>query len=36
VAVNFYDEGGVLGVVNVLNGLPRDAKPALPSQRGSS
>jgi hypothetical protein len=36
VAVNFYDEGGVLGVVNVLNGLPRDAKPALPTRRGSS
>jgi hypothetical protein len=33
VAVNFYDEGDVLGVVNVLNGLPRDAKPKLPARR---
>lgn len=34
VAVDFYDEGDVLGVVNVLNGLPREAKPALPTRRG--
>ena len=36
VAVNFYDEGDFLGVVNVLNGLPRDAKPALATRRRSS
>jgi hypothetical protein len=36
VAVDFYDEGDRLGVVNVLNGLPRDAKPALPTRRGSA
>jgi hypothetical protein len=36
VAVNFYDEGDLLGVVNVLNGLPRDAKAELPTRRGSS
>jgi hypothetical protein len=35
VAVNFYDRGDVLGVVNVLNGLPPDAKARLPSRKGS-
>ena len=34
-AVDFYDEGDVLGAVNVLNGLPRDAKAQLPTRRGS-
>jgi hypothetical protein len=34
-AVDFYDEGDVLGVVNVLNGLPRDAEAKLPTRRGS-
>ena len=34
-AVDFYDEGNVLGAVNVLNGLPRDAKAQLPARRGS-
>jgi hypothetical protein len=28
VAVDFYGRGSVLGVVNVLNGLPRDDRPA--------
>jgi hypothetical protein len=35
VAVNFYAAGALLGVVNVLNGLPRDAKPQLPARRGA-
>jgi len=35
VAVNFYDRGGLLGVVNVLNGLSPDAKPQLPVRKGS-
>ncbi|MFL5874345.1 MAG: hypothetical protein ACJ76T_00430 [Solirubrobacteraceae bacterium] len=35
VAVNFYDRGDVLGVVNVLNGLPPDAKAQLPARKGS-
>jgi hypothetical protein len=34
-AVDFYDEGNVLGVVNALNGVPRDAKAQLPTRRGS-
>jgi hypothetical protein len=34
-AVDFYDEGDLLGAVNVLNGLPRDAKAQLPTRRGS-
>jgi hypothetical protein len=35
VAVNFYERGDVLGVVNVLNGLPPDAKARLPERKGS-
>jgi hypothetical protein len=34
VAVNFYAAGSLLGAVNLLNGLPRDAKPQLPTRRG--
>jgi hypothetical protein len=35
VAVNFYDEGDTLGVVNVLNGIPRNAKQQLPTRKGA-
>lgn len=31
VAVDWYDEGDLLGVVNVLNGFPREAKPLQPT-----
>jgi hypothetical protein len=30
VGVDFYDQGKVLAAVNVINGLPANAKPALP------
>ena len=31
VGVDFYDQGKVLAAVNVINGLPANAKPALPT-----
>jgi hypothetical protein len=35
VAVNFYERGDLLEVVNVLNGLPADAKAKLPVRKGA-
>ncbi|MGZ4275002.1 MAG: hypothetical protein ACXVRP_14720, partial [Solirubrobacteraceae bacterium] len=33
VGVDFYNQGKVLAAVNVINGLPANAKPALPTHR---